>query len=247
MVGITPMLFHQLSDYVDDDLYLTKSLQSHHHSLVQGTRITRVANTFVGTKEMLVTIHIKSRRVWLGIADPDSPARFLDESASAALQAWYEVLTSSSFCISMRQPSILPVVATADAMATAEMAGLGGVAFFNDSSCVWFKFRITLSEAASVWPWLGDNMQKHIATWELLAQFALTFCIASMLPPGHQPVRCHQGTDNSAADASAAKGLSMTPGMSHILGQYIFFSCESIRCTQISRTSLAIKIHWQTL
>ena len=122
----------------------------------------------------------------------------------------------------MRQPLTLPVVATADAMAAADMAGLGGVAF-NDSSCVWFRFCITLSEAASVWPWVGNNMQKHIATWELLAQFALTFCIASMLPLGHQPVRCHQGTDNSAADASPAKGLSMTPGMSHILSQYFLF------------------------
>ena len=44
-----------------------------------------------------------------------------------------EVLTSSSFCISMRKPVTLPVMATADAMATADMAGFGGVAFFNDS------------------------------------------------------------------------------------------------------------------
>ena len=249
MVGITPMLFRQLSDYVDDDLYLTKSLQLHHHSLVQGTRITRVANTFVDTKEMLATVHIKSRRVWIGIADPDSPVRLVDESASAALQAWHEVLTSSSFCISMRQPATLPVMATADAMATADVAGLGGVAFFqHDSSCVWFRFRITVSGAASVWPWVGDNMQKHIATWELLAQFVLTFCIASMLPPGHQPVRCHQGTDNSAADASAAKGLSMTPGMSHILIYFLLnFMRKSQVYAEITHTSLATSTHWQTL
>ena len=95
----------------------------------------------------------------------------------------------------MRKPVTLPVMATADAMATADMAGFGRAAFFNDSTCVWFRFRISLDEAASFWPWVGDNMQKHIATWELLAQFALTFCIASKLPFGHPPLSCHQGTD----------------------------------------------------
>ena len=91
------------------------------------------------------------------------------------------------------------------------MAGFGGIAFFNDSSCIWFRFCIELHEAQATWSWVGENMQKHIAAWELLAQFVLSFCIASKLPHGHPPVKCHQGTDNSAADASAAKGLSMTP------------------------------------
>ena len=66
-------------------------------------------------------------------------------------------------------------------------------------------------------------MQKHIATWELLAQFAFTVCVESKLPPGHPPVICRQGADNSAADASAAKGITMTPGMSQVLSQYFLF------------------------
>ena len=48
-----------------------------------------------------------------------------------------------------------------------------------------------------------------------------------MLPPGHQPVRCHQGTDNSAADAAAAKGITMTTGMSQVLSQYFLFMRRS--------------------
>ena len=59
MVGITPVLFSQLIDCVDDDLYLMKSLQSHHHSLVKGARIIRAANTFISTKEMLDSSHQK--------------------------------------------------------------------------------------------------------------------------------------------------------------------------------------------
>lgn len=176
---------------------------------------------------MLSSVHVKTRRVWIGVTDPDSPHRLLDADALAALRAWNEVLTSSSFCISMRRPQILPVIATADAMATASVAGFSGAAFFNDSSCVWFKFQIQLTEAQTCWPWVTDDMQKHIAAWELLAQFVLSFCISAKLPLGHEPVICHQGTDNSATDASASKGLSMTPGMADILCQYFIFMRRS--------------------
>ena len=72
-----------------------------------------------------------------------------------------------------------------------------------------------------------DSMQKHIAAWELLAQFVLTYCITSKLPASHAPVTCHQGTDNSATDASASKGLSMTPAMADILCQYFLFMRRS--------------------
>ena len=69
--------------------------------------------------------------------------------------------------------------------------------------------------------------KKNIATWELLAQFAVTFCVESRLPFGHAPAVCHQGTDNSAADAAAAKGIIMTSGMSHVISQYFLFMRRS--------------------
>ena len=47
---------------------------------------------------------------------------------------------------------------------------------------VWFQFRIQLADAQSTWDWIGDDMPKHIAAWELLAQFALSYCIESHLP-----------------------------------------------------------------
>ena len=38
---------------------------------------------------------------------------------------------------------------------------------------LWFQFQIRLDETQSIWNWIGDDMQKHIAAWELLAQFSL--------------------------------------------------------------------------
>eukprot|EP00435_Cladocopium_sp_Y103_P020066 s4625_g4.t2 len=223
MVGVNPVIFQQISSLVDESLMLTTPLLHQHHSLDAGVYIKRVANTFVTTRDELQAVHTKSRRIWLGITDPMSPSRLLDIDACAALQAWQEILSSASLCVSMKAPQILPVQATADAMASADVAGLGGAAVFADGSCVWFQFRISLADAQKHFPWVSDNMQRHIAAWELLAQFVLTYCIETRLPHGHFPLVCHQGTDNSAADATAAKGITMTPGMSHILSQFFLF------------------------
>ena len=163
--------------------------------------------------QSLQSVYLKARRVWLGISDPDSPHRILDHNAVEALQAWKDILESASFVVSMRAPEILPVRATADAMASSDEPGLGGAAFFPDGSHVWFQFRITAADAISFWPWMEPDMQKYIAIWELLAQFALTFCIASHIPALRLRLRCHQGCDNSAADATSARGTTMTRGM----------------------------------
>jgi hypothetical protein len=80
-----------------------------------------------------------------------------------------------------------------------------------------------LAEAREHWSWVGSDMQKHIAVWELLAQFALTACIHWALPHSRVPITCHQGTDNSAADATTAKGITVTVGMAQILTHYFVF------------------------
>ena len=101
----------------------------------------------------------------------------------------------------MSAPPIIPLHAAADAMATSSLAGLGGVVFFSDGASVYFQFQITLTQARTYWPWIGDDLQKHIAAWELLAQFCLTYCIHDVLPRSRGPISCLQGTDNSVQKA----------------------------------------------
>ena len=62
-------------------------------------------------------MHLKSRRVWVGILDPTSPHRQLDEEAQNALTVWSQLLRSTRFQLSMHSPTMLNVRATADAMA----------------------------------------------------------------------------------------------------------------------------------
>jgi len=115
----------------------------------------------------------------------------------------------------MSPPTPIEVSATADAMASKNLAGLGGAAFFPDGSCVWFQFQITLEEASTHWAWVDQDMQKHIGAWE--------YCIEATLPSCRNVVSCIQGSDNSAADAASAKGLSMTPATACVLAPFFAF------------------------
>ena len=223
MVGMDHTTFQAMITQLDEHLQLRSSLTHKHQSLRPGVTPCRVANSHVKTLADVKSLHIKSRRVWLGILDPTSPQRKVDDEASETLQVWLQLLVSTPFSLSMCAPTWIQVQATADAMASTSMAGLGGAAIFPDGSSVWFQFRISLDEAQTLWPGLGDDMQKHIAAWELLAQFALSFCIEAHLPRTRGPIACQQATDNSAADAASAKGLTMTPVLAAMLTPYFKF------------------------
>ena len=107
----------------------------------------------------------------MGLSDLAAPYRLLDPDAEEAIHAWPNLLESASFCMSLKPLDILQVKATADAMATPDRAVLGGAVFFSDGSVAWFQARIDIAETKNLWPWVSDSMQKHIASWELLAQF----------------------------------------------------------------------------
>ena len=223
MVGMDHITFQDLVAHVDDHLQLRTHLTYKHQTLRKGVTLCRVANSNVATLAEVQSLHVRSRRVWVGLSDPSNPNRKLDEEAVEAINTWSQLLTSTPFSLSMCPPQWIQVQATADAMASQSMAGLGGAAFFPDGSSTWFQFRISLTDAQALWPWIGDDMQKHIAAWELLAQFALSYCIEAHLPRTRGPIACHQATDNSAADAASAKGLTMTKSLAAVLTPYFKF------------------------
>ena len=72
MVGVNHQTFATLCEAVDDSLTLSQPLTHLHHSLAKGITLRRVANTFVSDRTSLKNVFLKARRVWLGIADPDT-------------------------------------------------------------------------------------------------------------------------------------------------------------------------------
>ena len=191
--------FHLLVSKLSPSPSLTQDLTHTHQSLCRGVKLIRVANTNVLNLEDIDKLYLKSSRVWVGIQDPSSPTRTLHSESHEALQVWAHLLGSTPFTLSMAPPAHVEVTATADAMASMNLPGLGGAAFFPDGSQVWFQFQITLQQAQSLWPWVGVDMQKHIAAWELLAQFADSHCFVMRLPKCRGPITCHQGTEDAAS------------------------------------------------
>ena len=227
-IGIDHITFADLIPALSDSLVLQDDLRHRHHSLTAGVRLCRIANTFVKKKSDVVRTHVKSRRVWIAVQDPDTPKRNLCPDALQALTAWKRILHSISFIKTMLPMHFVDLSATADAMASHDMAGFGGLVRLGTSTR-WFQFKMSTAEASSHWPWVGLDMQKHIAAWETLAQLSLTFCINEILPKSRGVVTCIQGVDNSASDAAHAKGLSTSASLADMLLHF----CRYSECVKI--------------
>jgi|OrbCmetagenome_4_1107370.scaffolds.fasta_scaffold16447_2 hypothetical protein len=150
MVGVDHVTYHEMWQSLDDKLRRATDLSHRHKTLVCHTQVVRVANTNVSSLTALRNVHIKSWRVWLGVQDPSSPWRELDDASSCALQDWRDVFTSTAFSLSLLRPLRLDMTATADAMADEHMAGLGGAVFFPDGSMTWFRLWIPRHKNSSL-------------------------------------------------------------------------------------------------
>ena len=213
VVGMDHVTFQSLVQQLDDQLQLTASLTHRHQSLQPGITLVRIANSNVQTLDEVGSLHIKSRRIWVGILDPTSPHRKLDEEVSDALLVWSQLLVSTPFSLSICSSVQIPIQATA-----------GGAAFFNDGSSVWFQFRIHLDEARALWPWIGSakTCKNTLLPGNCLRNLSCPFTSTPYWPePADQ--WCHQATDNSAADAASAKGLTMTRALALVLARYFTF------------------------
>ena len=129
MVGMDHIVFQHLLAKLTTNLVLDTDLTHRHHALCRDIRLVRVANTHVDTIQDVHKLHLRSRRVWVGIIDPSSPNRLLESDTHAALQAWEQLLPSTPFSLSMSPPTPIEVSATAHAMASKNLAGLGGGCF----------------------------------------------------------------------------------------------------------------------
>ena len=131
LVSISPHQWPELLDVLQDDLCLSKSMT--HPSLRKSVKVIRVANFTLRDREHAKSLHFKSRRIWLGIQIPGSSKRKLLPETHEALQAWKDVLIGTPSLHDMIPPHHIPLQASADACATENEAGLGGIIRMNGS------------------------------------------------------------------------------------------------------------------
>ena len=222
LVSISHDQWHELLHLVSEDLYLRKGMA--HPSLRAHVRVARAANFDLRNLTHARTLSFKSCRIWLGIQFPGSGKRKLQADTHEALQAWEDILVGTPFFHNMLPSHVLDsVTASADACASTTQAGLGGILRLHGEVVAWFAFNIDYAEAQDIFPWLSDSMQKHINVWELLAQFALTYCLQQVLPGRTSPISVTLACDNTTAEAAHFKALSTSRGLCPILAAFFRF------------------------
>jgi hypothetical protein len=228
LVSISHDQWYELLNHVSEELYLRKDMA--HPSLRAHVRVARAANFDLRNLTHARTLSFKSRRIWLGIQLPGSGKRKLQADTHEALQAWKDILVGTPFFHNMLPSHVLDAVtASADACASTTQAGLGGILRLHGQVVSWFAFNIDYAEAQDIFPWLSDSMQKHINIWELLAQFALAFCLQQVLPGRTSPISVTFACDNTTAEAAHFKALSTSRGLCPILAAF----SDSKDCTTL--------------
>jgi len=84
MVGMDHVVFQQFLDTPSPQLTLSTDLTHRHQSSCQQVKLVRVAHTHVQTLDDASKLNLKSRRVWIGIQDPTSPFRSIDDEVREA-------------------------------------------------------------------------------------------------------------------------------------------------------------------
>ena len=87
---------------LDNNRIFLNDMTNKHQSLMPGTRSVRGANTNTKPKSGIDPLDMKTRRIWMGITDPESPYYpycTLDGDTVAVLNVWQSLLVSTPFAM----------------------------------------------------------------------------------------------------------------------------------------------------
>ena len=165
------------------------------------------------------------RRVWISVRMPADSARKLSSESKEVLRLWESCLLGDLPLFPLALDPFFPCEAFADACADSRHVGIGGFVSLPDSRTVWFRSSFSVPELLDLFPWFpsGTSPQKLIASWELLGQIALLWCVALLVPAAYHPVHFTSRCDNSPADSAAWKGLSTARGLCSLLRSYFLW------------------------
>jgi hypothetical protein len=96
----------------------------------------------------------------------------------------------------------------ADAFATGQHGGIGGVINFPNGQCCWFSLPLCHSDFVALQIPVHDNLQKDIASLETLAQIALVYITIQHFPGSRIPLKIPMLSDNTTAESLSNKLFS---------------------------------------
>ena len=165
--------------------------------------LIQVRHQQVKTKQDLMTCALSDKRVWLRIRDPNSSKRKLSQSSIRILQMYLKWIQHLPPVKSMWPKPHWQGICVADAYATGDCCGIGGMIHFPSGQCSWFSLPLRSSDFIDLKIPLHDNLQKDIASLETLAQIALVYITTQYFPGSRIPI-----SDNTTAEAVSNKLFS---------------------------------------
>ena len=105
----------QLLDHLSADGTVVSSFS--HPGFFPGMKLFRAGNHNIGSLEHARTLYDRSQRIWIGMSDPKRTWKKPNAEVERTLQAWLDLLLSTSLELSLLPRPILQCQAAADAMA----------------------------------------------------------------------------------------------------------------------------------
>ena len=171
-------------------------------------QLIQVRHQPVKTKQDLLTCALSDKRVWLRIRDPNSSKRKFSQSSNRILQMYLQWIQHLPPAKSMWPKPHWQGICVADAYATGDHCGIGGMIYFPTGQCSWFSLPLRSSDFVDLKIPLHDNLQKDIASLETLAQIALVYITTQYFPGSRIPIRIPMLSDNTTAEAVSNKLFS---------------------------------------
>ena len=139
--------------------------------------LTQVRHQTVHSVSDVRDCYIGDKRIWLRIRDPMSCKRKLSEHSSHTLKLFHAWLAHCPPAMSIWPKQYWPGICVADAFASGELAGIGGIIEFPSHGTKWFSLRLSLSDFRLLDIPVHNDLQKDITSLETLAQIIRSGCL----------------------------------------------------------------------
>ena len=199
--------WHSLVSSLNDDM--TFKHRPPGTAIPVGGTLVAVRHQPVDCLADLHTLRLSDKRIWMRIRDPNSNRRHISEASFRILELFATWLGALSPVRPLMPKKYWAGECAADACAAGTTCQIGGFLRYNNSQ-IWFSQKYSVSDFEQLGLTISQDLQKHITSFEALAQIALLF-IASRTFPAHRfPICLRTLSDHSGAESGSNKLWSMS-------------------------------------
>lgn len=213
--SIDPAYWNNALNCLNDSMQFTAVPKG--SAIPLGGLLTQVRHQTVHSISDVRNCYIGDKRIWLRIRDPMSGKRKLSEHSSRTLRLFHDWLAHCPPAMSIWPKQYWPGICVADAFASGELAGIGGIIEFPTQGTKWFSLRLSLSDFRLLDIPVHNDLQKDITSLETLAQIALLWIVIRHQPGFRMSIRVPSLSDNTGAESVSNALFTTTIPLAYFL------------------------------